>query len=539
LSHFAEMGVQMITLCHNGTNEICDSSRDSVRHEGLSPFGREVVKEMNRLGMMIDVSHTSKATTLQVAALSKDPVMASHSGVYALHATVRNVSDEEILAIAAKGGLIQVSIGGFFLSPLPSAEVTVKHLVDHIDYVVNLVGVEHVGIGSDFDGGGGVTDCNSMAEMKNITVELLRRGYTHEQIGMIWGGNVMRMMVQIQENRRLMAVADSLHRTFISIDTHNDAANRINNPNPAPNPNRPSSFMRRAQVTFPLMKQGALDAAFFASYIGQGPRTPEGHQRAFEVVDSYIKGLKEYVQANNQEAAVAYNTDDMRRIKKEGKSMVALSIENGYCVGIDLEKIAYFSSLGVQMMTLCHSRNNEICDSANDTLQYGGLSPFGREVVKEMNRIGMMIDVSHASKASTLEIAALSADPIMASHSGAYALHNNPRNLSDEEILAIAAKGGLVQVVFLSSYLTELPRTEATVKNIVDHIDHVVRIAGVAHVGIGTDFEGGGGVSDCNDVGEMKNVTVELLRRGYTHDQIAMIWGGNVMRMMDRVQKKL
>ena len=337
----------------------------------------------------------------------------------------------------------------------------------------------------------------------------------------------------LKAQNELMAVADSLHHTFISIDTHNDASIRINNPDRSS-----SSATRRVQVSFPLMKQGGLDVAFFAAYVGQGPRTAEGHQKAFEDVDFQLKGLKTYVQEHAQEAVIAYNTSDMRRIKKEGKSIMALSIENGYCIGTDLEKLVYFSALGAQMMTLCHTRNNEICDSANDTVQHGGLSPFGREVVKEMNRLGMMIDVSHASKAATLEAAALSNAPIMASHSGVYAICNNPRNLSDEEIVAIAAKGGLVQVVFLSSYLSTLPRAEVSVKHIVDHIDYVVNLVGVQYVGIGTDFEGGGGVLDCNDVGEMKQITVELLRRGYTADQIAMIWGGNVMQMMERVQEK-
>jgi membrane dipeptidase len=153
---------------------------------------------MNRLGMMIDVSHASKAATLQAAAISNSPIMASHSGVRAIKDNVRNISDEEMLAIAAKGGLIQVATGSFFLADLPAAEVTVKHVVDHIDYVVNLVGVEHVGIGSDFDGGGGVSDCNTMGEMKKITIELLRRDYTHDQIAKIWGGNVMQMMDKVQ-----------------------------------------------------------------------------------------------------------------------------------------------------------------------------------------------------------------------------------------------------------------------------------------------------------------------------------------------------
>ena len=337
------------------------------------------------------------------------------------------------------------------------------------------------------------------------------------------------------QDDRLAAIADSLHNTFISIDTHNDASLRINFPNRTASP---TATPRPRQVSFPLMKEGRLDVAFFAAYITQGPRTEEGHQSAFENVDFQINGLKAYVKENADEAALAYTPDDMRRIKPTGHSTMVLAIENGYCIGNDLEKLKHFSDLGVQMMTICHNGNNDICDSYRDTVQYNGLSPFGREVVKEMNRLGMMIDVSHASKATTLEVAALSKYPIMASHSGVYSLFNSLRNVSDEEIVAIAAKGGLIQVGIGGFFLSDLPRTEVTVKHIVDHIDYVVGLVGIEHVGIGSDFDGGGGVTGCSSMGEMKNITIELLRRGYTHDQIAMIWGGNVMRMMERVQRR-
>ena len=332
------------------------------------------------------------------------------------------------------------------------------------------------------------------------------------------------------QDERLKAIADSLHRIFISIDTHNDASIRINNPDGA--------AASVGQVSFPLMKAGGVDVAFFAAYIAQGPRTAEGHKKAFENVDNQLKGLKAYVQAHAQEAELAFTPDDMKRIKPTGRSTMVLSIENGYCIGNDISKVKYFSDMGVQMMTICHNGNNDLCDSYRDTVQYGGLSPLGREVIKEMNRLGMMIDVAHASKATVLEIAALSEYPIMTSHSGVYTLYNNLRNVSDEEIVAIAAKGGLIQVGIGSFFLSPLPKTEVSVKHIVDHIDHVVKLAGIEHVGIGSDFDGGAGVSDCNSMGDMKNITVELLRRGYTHDQIAMIWGGNVMRMMEQVQQK-
>lgn len=330
------------------------------------------------------------------------------------------------------------------------------------------------------------------------------------------------------QDARLMSVADSLHRTFVSIDTHNDASLRFN---------FPDRSRGTGQVSFPLMKQGGLDVAFFAAYVAQGPCTDEGHLNAFENINSQLRGLHKYVEERSTEGEIAYTPQDMRRIKPTGRSAMVLGIENGYCIGTKLSNVKHFYDLGVRIITLCHNGNNVICDSSADTLLHNGLSSFGREVVQEMNRLGIVIDVSHASKTTTLEVVALSKDPVMASHSGIYALHSVPRNLSDAEMLAIAAKGGVIQVGIAGFFLSTLPRTEVTVKHVVDHIDYVVNLVGIDYVGIGSDFDGGGGVSDCANMGEMKNITVELLRRGYTAAAIAKIWGENTIRLVEQVQK--
>jgi len=322
---------------------------------------------------------------------------------------------------------------------------------------------------------------------------------------------------------------EALHKTFVSIDTHNDAAMWILNPN--------GRATRPRQVSFPLMRQGLVDVAFYAAYIGQGPRTPEGHQQAFETANAMLAALKNYVAERSDEAAIAYTTEDMRRIKAQGKSAMVLAIENGYCLDKDITRLQHYADLGVKAITLCHNKNNEVCDSSQDTPEHGGLSAFGREVVKEMNRLGIMIDVSHASKATTLQACALSEQPIIATHSGVYALKNFARNISDEEIIAIAKKGGVIQVAIGGFFLSDRPRAEVTVKDVVNHIDYVVNLVGIDYVGVGSDFDGGGGVTDCNSMGEMKNITAELLRRGYNAEQIAKIWGGNAMRVMDACQR--
>jgi len=200
IKKFADMGVQYITLCHNGDNDICDSAAKSQsEHNGLSEFGKEVVQEMNRRGVMVDISHTSEKTSFDVLEISKVPVIASHSSVKALCPNVRNISDRLMQAIADKGGVIQICLYTYFLRS--DGRSTVKDIVDHVDYIVKTVGIDHVGIGSDFDGGGGVKGVNAANEMPQITIELLRRGYSEEEIAKIWGGNLMRVMDIVQKNK--------------------------------------------------------------------------------------------------------------------------------------------------------------------------------------------------------------------------------------------------------------------------------------------------------------------------------------------------
>jgi microsomal dipeptidase-like Zn-dependent dipeptidase len=192
VERFAQMGVRYITLSHNGDNDICDSNKGHAEHNGLSKFGKEVVREMNRLGIMVDISHTSEKTSFDVLAISKYPIIASHSSVKALCNHPRNLSDPLMQAIAAKGGVIQICLYSGFLKKRGKA--TVKDAVDHIDYVVKLVGIDYVGIGSDFDGGGGITGLQSANEFPKITMELIRRGYSDDDIAKIWGGNLIRVM---------------------------------------------------------------------------------------------------------------------------------------------------------------------------------------------------------------------------------------------------------------------------------------------------------------------------------------------------------
>ncbi|MGD0340181.1 MAG: dipeptidase, partial [Bacteroidales bacterium] len=271
---------------------------------------------------------------------------------------------------------------------------------------------------------------------------------------------------------------------------------------------------------------------------------------------------------------------DVLALHKKHLRIAVIGVENGYPIGKDISKVKQLYDLGARYITLCHTSNNDICDSSTDPNgpENNGLSRFGIEVVKEMNRIGMMIDVSHISDKSFYDVLKISKAPVIASHSSCRSLCSSPRNFTDDMLLALKANGGVIQICILSSYIkTPEPNPEldarikalngeygdfrtlskdqkskymverweiqnkymklATVSDVVDHIDHVVQVIGIDHVGIGTDFDGGGGVNGCRSVADMKNITIELLKRGYSKSEIGKIWGGNIMRVFREAEK--
>jgi membrane dipeptidase len=277
---------------------------------------------------------------------------------------------------------------------------------------------------------------------------------------------------------------------------------------------------------------------------------------------------------------LATSPEDAYRLEKEGKRAAFIGMENGYPIGKDLSFVKEYYDRGIRYVTLCHSSDNDICDSSTDRRnpEDKGLSDFGKEVVAECNRLGIMVDVSHVSDKSFFDVLEVTKAPVIASHSCVRALCDHQRNLSDDMLKALASNNGVIQICFVSSFvkktkpnperekaLAELrekygswsevrdenlrekmedaymdiyekyPSEKATVQELVDHIDYVVRLIGVDHVGIGTDFDGGGGVEGCDDVSELPNITTELLRRGYSEEDIRKIWGENIMRVFKKV----
>ena len=395
---------------------------------------------------------------------------------------------------------------------------------------------------------------------------------------------------------QLIEKARGIHERVITLDTHDD----INTDNFVEDRNYTMDLNN--QVTLPKMTAGGLDVAWFVVYTGQGDLSEEGYAKAYDnAMDKFkaIHRLCEEIAPDQIE--LAYTSDDVRRIVAAGKKVAMIGIENGYPIGTDITNVKKFYDLGGRYMSLSHNGHSQLCDSntgeEDSVWLHNGVSDLGKEVIAEMNKYGMMIDVSHPSKEAMRDMIELSQAPIIASHSSARALCNHSRNLDDEQLIWLKENGGVVQTVAFSSYVStekhnanrkawrvvqdsiaeainfdrlpyrevrQLPEEEievymvkyremlelakpfseqvnaeaapVNVADFVDHIDYLVEKIGLEHVGISSDFDGGGGVEGWGDASETFNVTLELVRRGYTEEQIGQLWSGNLLRVLDEVQ---
>ena len=391
--------------------------------------------------------------------------------------------------------------------------------------------------------------------------------------------NIKRKNSKIETEEELVERALKIHKKVLTLDTHADTPLRMIEPgfdmSERHDPNETGS-----KVDYPRMKEGDLDAIFFAAFVAQDIRNDDGNSRAkalcFQMIDSILVSIKR----NSEIVGLALNPQDAYSLEKEDKRAIYIGIENGYPIGDDLTNVEAYYNKGVRYITLVHSSNNDLADSATDPngAEHDGISDFGSRVVNEMNRLGIMVDVSHGSDSVFYDAIKLSKAPIIATHSNARAVTNHKRNMTDEMLKLMAKNGGVVQLTMLSSYLREAPPNikrdsaidslrsnmkpidkmsdeekvalrakyqkinkkypdpPATVKHVVDHIDHIIKIAGIDHVGIGCDFDGGGGIEGVFDASEVMNITIELVRRGYTEEQIEKIWGGNLIRVFKNVQ---
>ena len=327
------------------------------------------------------------------------------------------------------------------------------------------------------------------------------------------------------------AEAKRIHSRIITLDSHCDTPMFFSEGFTA------DMFAKRTDkvlVDLPKMREGFLDASIMVAYLKQGERDTESLLAATAKADRILTQIEEMVAANCTAVDIAYCPADIARLKRAGKKAIMLGIENGYAIGKDLSQLEHFAKRGIVYMTLCHNGDNDICDSAKGNAEHGGLSPFGEKVVQEMNRLGIMVDMSHAAESSFYDALEVSKKPIVCSHSSARALCNHPRNLTDEQMKALAQKGGVAQVTMYNGFL----RTDgqATILDAVEHLNHMVNIMGIEHVGIGTDFDGDGGVPGMANASEVINFTRRLLQERYTEEQIQMIWGGNFLRVMEQIR---
>lgn len=371
----------------------------------------------------------------------------------------------------------------------------------------------------------------------------------------------------------------AIHEKAITVDTHCDTPMALLDEGfDIGQRNKPP----HSRVDFPRMIDGGLDAIFFAAFTAQRARTSENIEKAYKLAHQMIDETYKVCKENNKVAELAIESGDVYRLEKEGKRAIYVGMENGFPLGTKIERVEEFYKRGVRYITLCHSRNNDICDSSSDRKgsEHNGLSSFGRQVVKEMNHLGMLIDVSHMSDKSFFDVLKETKAPVIASHSSVRAIAHHNRNMTDEMLKALAKNGGVIQICLLDDYVkdpdtttvryqkeqelmeiyttrwealseeeknevrkrwrnlsVDYPKDLPTVADYVDHIDHVKNLIGIDYVGIGSDFDGGGGLKDCADVSEFPNITAEMLRRGYSETDILKVWGGNFLRVFNQVEQ--
>ncbi len=342
---------------------------------------------------------------------------------------------------------------------------------------------------------------------------------------------MMPLFQQFVNDASEFAQARRVHNSVLTLDSHCDTPmffdQEVNLEHRDP----------KLLVDFPKMREGHLDVSTMVAYLPQGDCTPEASEAATAQAFKTLAEIEQRV-AHAPGVVLAQHPAQLYRNKLEGKLSVMRGIENGYAIGKDLQNVEKFARMGVVYITLCHNGDNDICDSARRSSQrHGGLSAFGRDVVREMNRCGLMVDLSHAAETSFYDALQCSTTPIVCSHASSRAMCNHPRNLTDDQLRALAQAGGVAQVTLYHGFLRlEEEGIPATVTDGVRHLMHMIDVAGIDHVGIGTDFDGDGGVPGCACASELINFTRLLLAEGLTIHDLQKIWGGNWLRVMQQCQ---
>ena len=329
---------------------------------------------------------------------------------------------------------------------------------------------------------------------------------------------------------------DNTADPIITIDTHID----INVENFTDSINY--TMNTDTQFNLPNMMEGELDVAWLVVYTAQGELNEEGYEAAYENAISKFDAIDRLVnEYAPDQVELALSSQDVSRILAEGKKVIMIGVENAYSMGLDTSNVEKFWEKGARYVSLTHNGHNQFSDSNtgefDDTALHNGLSDLGKEVIELLNYYGIMIDISHPSKEAIRQMTELSKAPIIASHSSARALRDHPRNVDDEQLNWIKENGGVIQTTALGFFLTDREDPPANMDDFMDHIDYMVEKIGIDHVGISSDFDGGGGIEGWEDASETMNVTSALRKRGYSESEIAKLWGGNLLRVLDEVQE--
>jgi membrane dipeptidase len=324
----------------------------------------------------------------------------------------------------------------------------------------------------------------------------------------------------------------ALHQSLLTLDTHIDI----------PWPTGPDPFQDGTRcVDMPKMRRGGLTAGCFVAYVPQTQRGPAAEDAAFARACAMLQTIAGMERTEGDlTARVATTAAEIEAAKRDGVLAVVPAVENGFAIGADLGRIAKFRALGACYLTLTHNGHNALADSCNPRrdlgdreTEHGGLSVLGRAAIAELNRVGMLVDVAHVSRDTMLQAAEVSRTPIVSTHSCVSALCDHPRNMMDWQLDVVRDVKGVIQITAVAAFLRPNGKADqVTVADFADHVDHAVKRIGIDHVGISSDFDGGGGFSDWRNAGDSANVTAELLRRGYDREALAQLWGGNFLRIL-------
>mgnify|MGYP006320120149 FL=1 len=375
----------------------------------------------------------------------------------------------------------------------------------------------------------------------------------HPECMLAEGNKIMMPLFEWLVNEAaLYSRAKKFHSSYLTLDSHCDSpmffdcGAHFNVKNPGieveyayvgeDSPDGSATFSYNPLVDIHKMDEGGLDAVFMVAYLRQLERDADSLKAATAKADRILNLIVERISECNGKAAIAILPDQLYQNKSAGVKSVVLGIENGYAIAKDISNIAKYRDKGVAYMTLCHNGDNDICDSARGNIEHNGLSSFGRDVVAEMNRVGMMIDLSHASEKTFYDVLECSNVPVICSHSSSRLLCDHPRNLTDNQMRALAAKGGVAQVCLYSGFLKK--GGGATVDDAVKHIVHMVDVMGIDSVGIGSDFDGGGGLPGLEDASRFNSLTRRLMREGFSDDDLSKIWGRNFIRVWKQIIKQ-